>query len=261
MHLHSSTKYCGECSITKLPDLAGLCGCLPFSKVVETARDEFGMEYLAISNHAFDPAVLKPDYQEARGRVLAEAGETERLNRESDLRIKLLSGVETNILPGGQLDVDDQTLSELGVVVAAKHPFPGGQTAKDIKSDFLEVLKNPFVDILGHPNRWIGGLSLDDWDEVFAAAAKNTTAVEINVRTPLSDELLKSALKQGAKFSVGSDAHELTNKESEAETTLAGLYQRMGNLLDHLSRLGIEDRRILNTYSFERLKEWLRGRG
>lgn len=252
LHLHSSTKYCGECVVTELSDLQGLCGCLPFNKLIAVARDEFGMEYLALSNHAFDPAVLEPDYQDARKRVLREANEIKKINQERDLGIYLLSGVETNILPGGRLDVDEKTLSELEVVVAAKHPFPEGQTAKDIKSDFLDVLKNPHVVILGHPNRWIEGLSLPNWKEVFVAAAANSVAIEINVRTPLSDELLKLALGSGVVFTLGSDAHQ--------GAPSGKLYDKMNKLLERLTRLGVEEEQILNTYSLEALREKLERR-
>jgi len=247
LHIHSSTKYCGECSITELDDLSSLCGCLPFNKLVAAARDEFGMEYLALSNHAFDPAVLEPDYEDVRKRVLAEASGIRKINRESNLGIELLTGVEANILPGGRLDVDDKTLSELEVVIAAKHPFPEGQMAKEVKNDFLEVLGSPFVNILGHPNRWIEGLNLQDWEEVFAAAVANGVAVEINVRTPLSDELLKLALGLGVMFTLGSDAHQ--------GAPLGKLYDRMNKLLERLTRLGFQKEQILNTYSLETLRE------
>ncbi len=249
LHLHSSTKYCGQCAVTELSDLSGLCGCLPLNKLVKVARDEFGMEYLALSNHAFDPAVLDPDYEDARKRVLREANEIKKINKEGNLGIYLLSGVETNILPGGRLDVGDKTLSELEVVVAAKHLFPKEQTAKDIKNDFLTVLKNPFVTILGHPNRWIEGLSLEDWEKVFATAAANSIAIEINIRTPLSDELPKLALWSGGVFTLGSDTHQ--------GTPSGKLYDRMNKLLKRLARLGLEEEQILNTYSLEALKSSL----
>lgn len=236
-------------------DFSGLCSCLPFNKLVKVARDEFGMEYLAISNHAFDPAVLNPNYEDARERVLREADEIKRINQESKLGVRLLAGVEANILPGGKLDVDNKTLSELEVVVAARHLFPEGQTVKDIKNDFLDILKNPLITILGHPNRWIEGLNLKDWKEVFTAAANNKTAVEINMRTPLSGKLLKLALRCGVIFSLGSDAH---GAGVVFRKNFGSNYKNMQELVERLAQIGISKNKILNTYRLGKLRGWLR---
>lgn len=256
LHLHSSTGYCGEYPIVAVKDLEGLCGCLPFKEVTRVARDKFEMEYLAITNHVFDPAVAHPNLAEARKKVFNEIKEIRQINEAGNLGIKLLAGVEANILPGGKLDVGRQALERLDIVVAARHFFPKGQTAKGLKNDFLKVLKNPFVDILGHPNRWVKGLSLKNWNDIFKSAKKYKVAIEINVRTPLSGNLLELALEHKVKFSLGSDTHELGGKFPK--TALGSDYKDMRNLVDSLIKKGLQEEQVLNTYSLSKLQKWLR---
>lgn len=256
LHLHSSTNYCGKCSIVDINNLEGLCGCLPFRKMVAVARDKFKMEYLAITNHVFDPAIIHFDLAEANQRVFKEIKDIRRINAASNLGIALLAGVEANILPGGRLDVGRSALEKLDIVIAARHLFSKDQTAKDLKDDFLTVLKNPFVTILGHPNRWVRGLSFRDWNEVFGLAAKKKVAIEINVRTPLPDELLELALKCKVKLSLGSDTHELGGKSSK--TASKPDYEDIKDLVDNLIEKGVPKEQVLNTYSLSKLQKWLK---
>jgi DNA polymerase (family 10) len=77
----------------------------------------------------------------------------------------------------------------------------------------VTACENPYVHIIGHPTtRQIGRRPpIDaDWDEVFEAAARTGTIMEINSypdRLDLNDELIIQAKRYGVKFSVDTDSH------------------------------------------------------
>ena len=78
---------------------------------------------------------------------------------------------------------------------------------------YFAALRNRAIHILGHPQGRIfnhrEGL-MADWAKVFAEAARLDKAVEIDAypdRQDLKLSLLRSALKEGARISLGTDAH------------------------------------------------------
>jgi len=76
----------------------------------------------------------------------------------------------------------------------------------------LAGIKNPYVDIIGHPDNPLYSI---DIDTIVKAAAARDTALEINNSSPaarpgsevLCREIIRAAKFYGAKLSVGSDAH------------------------------------------------------
>ena len=62
---------------------------------------------------------------------------------------RLLTGSEVDILGEGNLDFDDELLSELEVVVASVHNgFT--QSESQLTNRFVKAAENPFVHMLGH---------------------------------------------------------------------------------------------------------------
>lgn len=79
----------------------------------------------------------------------------------------------------------------------------------------VRACENPHVHVIGHPTaRSIGRRPpVDaDWDEVFRAAARTGTAMEIDSfpdRLDLPADLIRRAKRLGVKFSIDTDAHSL----------------------------------------------------
>lgn len=68
--------------------------------------------------------------------------------------IRLLLGSEVNILdPEGHIDLEDRILKGLDVVIASLHvPCMKPGTRKENTDAYLSVMKNPYINIIGHPD-------------------------------------------------------------------------------------------------------------
>jgi DNA polymerase (family 10) len=126
--------------------------------------------------------------------------------------IRLLVGVECDILPDGTLDLSDDCLAQLDLVVASVHS--GFTLDSDRMTDrILRAIESPWVDILGHPT---GRLLLRrdayavDIERVIDAAARHSVALEISgqiERLDLNDVHARLARDRGAALVVNSDSH------------------------------------------------------
>jgi histidinol phosphatase-like PHP family hydrolase len=107
--------------------------------------------------------------------------------------------------------MDPRALAKLDIVLGSFH------SALRVKHDqterYLAALRNPDIQILGHPRGRIYNYRLGlkaDWPRVFAEASKLDKAVEIDCypdRQDLNLSLLKLARIEGVRVSLGTDAH------------------------------------------------------
>lgn len=170
-----------------------------------------GLSYLALTEHS--KAIPSPK----RGRGMDEKRALEHVarlraaqKRVPDLR--LLAGVEVDILPDGRLDMDDEVLAQLDVVVASLHSMLDMDSAQ-MTERLLRAFENPHVDVWGHPLARI----IDkrdpvqvELDRVLDAAACRGIAVEVNCqpdRLDLPDLLMRPARERGVRFVVSTDSH------------------------------------------------------
>lgn len=172
------------------------------------AAQERALDYLAVTDHSPNVAVV--DGLDADG-VRAQIDAINELNEDLD-DLRLLSGIEVDILEDGSLDLPDEVLRDLDVCVAAVH------TNLDLDEDeqterVLRALDNPHVHILAHPTgRRInerGPMALD-LGRVLEAAAEKGCFVELNAqpdRLDLTDVYCRRARELGVKVSIGADAH------------------------------------------------------
>jgi DNA polymerase (family 10) len=171
-----------------------------------TAR---GLEYILITDHSHSLGVAGGLTREE---LHDQQNEIRAVNDKMEGKIRVLSGVETEIKADGSLDYPDESLAELDLVVASLHT--GLRTGREKTTErMLAAIRNPHVDIIAHPTgRLIGqreGADLD-LEAIFQAAAETGTALEINAdyrRLDLSDVHAHRAVELGVKLSIGSDAH------------------------------------------------------
>jgi putative hydrolase len=128
--------------------------------------------------------------------------------------IKILKGVEANIIDySGQTDLPDEYLKHLDFALASFHEgciTPG--TAMEHTQAVINLLKNPFIDVIGHPGNPQYPIDLD---QVIQAAKEYHKPMEINncsfyVRKGSADNCKEIALKcknNGVQIVCGSDAH------------------------------------------------------
>ncbi len=172
------------------------------------AAKALGYEYLAITDHS-------ASQRQANGldaeRLLAHALAVREANERIE-GIELLAGTECDILGDGRLDYDDAVLAELDWVVASPH-VALRQDPRAATNRLLRAIDNPYVNLVGHPTGRLinarAGLPLD-FTAVFAAAAANGTALEINAsyqRLDLAADRARAAVRAGCKLAIDTDAH------------------------------------------------------
>ena len=181
-------------------------GLAPLDEMVAAAAER-GLAYYAITDHA--PNLYMQRMTDEK--MLAQR-ERVRALQERHPDMTLLHGTELNIDPDGGVDWPGDFLAGFDVCVASVHSH-FTQRAADMTRRLIAACENPYVNIIGHPTaRLIGKRSsVDaDWDEVFKAAARTGTALEVDSfpdRLDLPADLIRRAKRYGVKFSIDSDAH------------------------------------------------------
>ncbi|WP_263368435.1 DNA polymerase/3'-5' exonuclease PolX [Edaphobacter bradus] len=168
-----------------------------------------GLKYIAITDHSKNLAMTNG--MDDR-RALAHVKRIREVDAEMKGRIRVLAGVEVDILAEGELDLEDSTLAEMDVVVASVHSR-FDQSIEQMTDRILRAIENPHVRILGHPTgRKV--LKRDPYalhiDTILKRAAEFGVAVEHNAspaRADLNDLHLRLAKQHGCKIVVDTDAH------------------------------------------------------
>lgn len=163
--------------------------------------------YYAVTDHAPSLAM-----QRMTDEKMLEQRRRLRGLQERYPKMTLLHGSELNIDPEGGVDWPSGFLEGFDVCVASIHSH--FNQPKDVMTRrLIRAMENPHVHIIGHPTaRLIGRREpIDvDLDEVFRAAARTGTALEINAfpdRLDLKDDHIAWARRYGVRFAVNTDAH------------------------------------------------------
>jgi DNA polymerase (family 10) len=168
-----------------------------------------GLKYIAITDHSKNLAMTNGMDDK---RALAHIKRIREVDAQMQGRIRVLPGIEVDILAEGQLDLDDSTLAQMDVVVASVHSR-FDQPIDQMTDRILRALENPHTRILGHPTgRKV--LKRDPYalhlDKILKRAAELGVAVEHNAspaRADLNDLHLRLAKQHGCKITVNTDAH------------------------------------------------------
>ncbi len=168
-----------------------------------------GLEYIAITDHSKRVAMangLDAD------RLRAHWKEIEKVQEQFD-DLRILRGIECDILEDATLDLPDDVLAEADWVIAVIH-YGLGQPREQIMKRLLTAVRNPFVSIIGHPSgRMIGkrpGADID-YPTLFKAAADHGVMMEINAnpaRLDLADiPAAMAAREYNIPIVISTDAH------------------------------------------------------
>jgi len=132
--------------------------------------------------------------------------------------VRIIKGVEANILDKGRLDLEAEDLERLEFVSAGLHRLTGHnlKNKKSYTEATIKAMENPYLDMITHPVQKEYPLDLE---RAARAAAENNVILELNASSysPKKDHtrgtkseslrLLKLAKKYGFKLAVNSDAH------------------------------------------------------
>jgi DNA polymerase (family X) len=169
-----------------------------------------GYQYVGVTDHsqaaAYAGGLTADD-------LLRQADEVDEVNSRLE-GIRVLKGVEADILADGRVDFEEQVLARLDFVIASIHSrFNMG--APEMTARMLAAMDNPYLTIIGHPT---GRLLLSrdpygvDLDAIIEKAAATDVALEINAdphRLDLDWRVLPRVKAGGAMISIGADAHSL----------------------------------------------------
>ena len=223
-------------------------GSAPIAEMMATAAS-LGHQYCALTDHSPRLTVangLSPERLRKQLDVIDEL-------REQFAPMRILTGIEVDILDDGTLDQEPELLERLDIVVASVHSKLKMDSAAMTRR-MVRAVSEGQADVLGHctgrlveGNRGLRPESAFDAEKVFTACQEHGTAVEINSRPERRDpptRLVAMALELGCNFSIDTDAH--------APGQLDFLGYGAQRALDN----DVPVDRIVNTWSVERLLEW-----
>jgi DNA polymerase (family 10) len=220
--------------------------------MAEAARAR-GYSHIAMTDHS---AYIGLTHGLDAERLRAQRREIAALNAAyaaQGIPFRILCGVEVDITPEGSLALPDDVLAELDIVVASAH-VQLRQSPEAATERLLRAVRNPHVDMIGHPvGRMLGSRegAPVDIDALARAAAEHGVLLEVNsgpTRLDLEGPAVRRALELGATIAINSDAHHPDNLD----------WIRFGVIT---ARRGwASAAQVANTWSFEALQEWLRRR-
>ena len=223
-------------------------GSAPIEEMMLAAK-ELGHEYCALTDHSPRLKVANGLSAERLRKQLAVIDEL----RDMIAPMRILTGIEVDILEDGSLDQEPELLERLDVVVASVHSKLS-MDAPSMTRRMINAVTNPHADVLGHctgrlvtGGRGIRPESKFDAEKVFTACRDAGTAVEINSRPERRDpptRLLNLALEIGCLFSIDTDSH------------APGQLEFLGYGAQRALDAGVPTERIVNAWSAEKLLEW-----
>jgi DNA polymerase (family X) len=167
-----------------------------------------GYEWVGVTDHSKSSA-----YAGGLGTedVARQHTEIDQVNARVD-GIRVLKGVEADILADGTLDYGPEVLDRFDFVIGSIHSRFGMSEA-EMTRRVLAAMDDPHLAILGHPT---GRLLLQrepyaiDLEQVLTKAAARGIAVEVNAdphRLDLDWRMVRRARELGVTLSIGADAH------------------------------------------------------
>ncbi len=175
--------------------------------LAESAK-ALGYEYLAITDHSKRLTVAKGLDEK---RLRQQMAKIDALNAKLQ-GIRLLKGIEVDILEDGRLDLPDSVLKDLDLVVCSVH-YKFNLSKQEQTERILRAMDNPYCNIIAHPTgRLINQRDpyLVDLERIMQVAKERGCILEINSqpqRLDLNGEHLRMAREMGVKLVISTDAH------------------------------------------------------
>lgn len=201
-----------------------------------------GYEYIAITDHSKRLAMVRGLDEQ---RLFAQIEEIDKLQLQYP-QIRILKGIEVDIMADGKLDLSDDVLKELDFTVCSIHyKFriePQLQTER-----ILKAMDNRYFTILGHPTgRLINrrepyGIDLE---KIMQHAKTTGCCLELNAqpeRLDLKSEYCQMAKYYGVKLAISTDAHSIYQMN----------FMEFG--VSQARRGWLEKKDVLNAYSLPQL--------
>lgn len=221
-------------------------GAATVREMAEAARDR-GLRYIAITDHSQRVSMANG----LNGERLRKHWSEIRKLRDSVPGIEILCGIECDILEDATMDLPDDVLAEADIVVAVLH-YGLTQPREQIMKRLLNAVRNPHVDIIGHPTgRLVGRRAGADVNmmDLLKAAADNQVMMEINAhpkRLDLDDINAAAARDLGIPIVISTDSHSVNG------------FDVLPFGVDQARRAALTAADVANTRSLEEFRRLLR---
>ncbi len=206
-------------------------------------------EYIGFSEH--NPSISKHTEKQIY-EILAKRNDFIEHKIESIKNVRVFKLLEVDILPNGNLPINNSTLNLLDGVIVSVHTSFNLSRDKMTKR-ILNALLNPKAKILGHPTGRLLEERLGyelDWDLIFDFCNRNKKAIEINSwpkRLDPPPEIIKKGVENNVKFIINTDSHAL----EQMDLMKYGIY---------MAKRGWATKNdILNCLSYNKIYSWLKG--
>lgn len=218
-----------------------------FEEILAKAS-ELNYEYVGFSEH--NPSIAKHTPEKIY-EILQKRNERIEQLKSQTKNVRIFKLLETDILPNGDLAIDNKSLELLDASIVSVHSV-FNLNRDDMTKRVIAGLSHPKAKILAHPTGRLlnqrPGYDLD-WDKIFDFCKQNQKALEINSwpdRLDLSDSIIKLAIDAGIKMIIDTDSHAIW------QMTLMKYGVSMAR------RGWATNNDILNTLSYNEFLEWLR---
>ncbi len=215
-------------------------------EMLDKARS-LNYEYLGFSEH--NPSQNKHNNSQIYNLISERNEEIEQL-KSVNKSIRIFKLLEIDILPNGNLAIDNKSLDLLDASIVSIHSV-FSMNKDDMTKRIINGLSHPKAKILAHPTgRMLNtrpGYEID-WEKLFEFCKKNNKALEINSwpgRLDLTDNMIKLAIENKIKLIIDSDSH----STSQMDMQKYGVFMaRRGWATKH---------DILNTLGYNEFLAWL----
>lgn len=222
-------------------------GAASIRQMAEGARAR-GYEYFAVTDHS-QALAMTNGLNAARLREQAK----EIAEVQADFPdVKILRGVECDIMRDGSMDLDDEILHELDLVIGSVHSAFNLDEATQTER-VIRAISHPAVDLIAHPTGRILGTRPGydiNVNALIQAASEFGKSLEINSseRLDLSAENAFAAREAGVLLAINSDAHSVRMLPNV----------KLGVITAR--RAWCEKKDVLNAKPVDELTQWLKRR-
>lgn len=204
-----------------------------------------GRKYIAITEHSESLTIA---HGLSKERLQEHVRRIREIDEKMDGKIRVLAGLEADILSDGSLDLEED-LSELDWVVGSVHSkleMPKEEMTKRV----VRAIESGLIDVVGHPTGRMLNVREEsklDLDKVLGALKRTGVAIELNaspLRLDISENGARMARDLGIPVCIDSDAHSVRELQ----------FLRYGIGIARRAWLGPEH--VLTTRSVKQVKEW-----
>ncbi|MDR0604433.1 MAG: PHP domain-containing protein [Bacteroidales bacterium] len=178
---------------------------------------ELGREYIGITDHSYSLRI-------ANGISVVDAKrQVEEIHQLNITGIKVLAGIEVEVLKDGSLDFPDAILSQFDYVIAGIHTFLH-QPPQELLKRIEKALSNPYVNVFAHPSaRLLGrpGVLFSDREpygvkmsKIIEICKRNNVAIEFNAfpeRFDVPTKYFDAIADSDVMLSIGTDSHSVAH--------------------------------------------------